>query len=220
MENEKLYKYLEIKDTCRYGLIKYLADALEQLPEINSPKILDIGCGTGVTTLFMADIFNGIIHGIDTNAKSISHLKNKIIKKKLSGKVFTEVISVLNLEFESNLFDIILAEGLLNIIGFEKGLSIAKKYLKINGYFIIHDELKNHNEKIKIFEKHYFKLIDYFELGEDIWWNDYYSCLEIQINSCKDEALRDLFKNDLGEIQMYKKDPSNFISVYYILQNS
>jgi hypothetical protein len=105
------------------------------------------------------------------------------------------------------------------VIGFEKGLSVAKKYLKNNGCFIVHDELKNHEEKLKIIGKHSFSLIYYSELNENIWWNDYYKCLENKIKSCKDKALRELFKIDLTEIEMFRKDPSPFKSVYYILQN-
>lgn len=213
-------KYLMIKDECREGLTKYLYEALYRIPEINSPKILDMGCGTGVTTLLLAEKFNGSIFGIDTDEKSISWLQQKIISLNLTDRVFAKVASALDSDFESFSFDIILAEGLLNIIGFEKGLSIAKKYLKKNGYFIIHDELKNHNEKIRIFETYSFELIYFSELDEKIWWNDYYKCLENQINSCKDKALLKLFQSDLSEIDMFRKDPSPFKSVYYVLQNT
>lgn len=213
-------KYLIIKDECRKGLIKYLSDALSRIPKINSPKILDMGCGTGVTTIFLAEISGGTVYAFDIDSLCISFLTDKIENQNLSDRVTAEVNSVSNLYFDENSFDIILAEGLLNIIGFEKGLSVAKEYLKNNGYFIIHDELKNHIEKTEIIKKYSFELIYHSELDENIWWNDYYKCLENKINSCKDKALLGLLQNDLNEIEMFRKDPSPFKSVYYILQNS
>lgn len=220
MENKTFHKYLEIKDTCRYGLIKYLSDALSRIPKINSPKILDMGCGTGITTLLLADISGSTVYAFDIDLLCISFLKEKIENQNLSDRVSAEVNSASNLDFETNTFDIILAEGLLNIIGFEKGLSIAKKYLKNNAFFIIHDELKNQIEKTEIIKRNSFELIYYSELDDNVWWNDYYKCLENKINSCKDKALLGFFKNDLTEIEMFRKDPSPFKSVYYILQNS
>jgi methylase of polypeptide subunit release factors len=39
------------KDVFRQPLIEYTIKAFNQLPPINQPNILDIGCGTGVPTL-------------------------------------------------------------------------------------------------------------------------------------------------------------------------
>ena len=37
---------LEIKDVCRTNLNRYTRKAFESIPKIDSPNILDIGCGT------------------------------------------------------------------------------------------------------------------------------------------------------------------------------
>ena len=44
--------YFEIKDNCRTGLLKYLERATATIPKIENPKLLDVGCGSGVPTLF------------------------------------------------------------------------------------------------------------------------------------------------------------------------
>jgi len=76
--------------------------------------------------------------------------------------------------------DITLAEGLLNIIGFENGMQKLIRYTKANGYLIIHDELKHDRKKRTFFEKEHLKLLGSFQLNPDVWWNDYYACLENQ----------------------------------------
>jgi cyclopropane fatty-acyl-phospholipid synthase-like methyltransferase len=208
----------EITDSCRKGLIKYLIKAISIIPDIERPFILDIGCGTGVTTLTLADIYTGIIYAVDSNKKSLSRLEEKIKSLNLSKRVITIHSSVFDLKLTDVKFDIILAEGLLNIIGFENGLFTANKYIRENGYFIIHDEIADQNEKLKIMERNGYKLLGSFELNEDIWWNDYYKKMEKEISSYDGKNIKYLFKKELDEIEMYKKNPARFRSMYYILK--
>jgi ubiquinone/menaquinone biosynthesis C-methylase UbiE len=209
---------LEITDTCRKGLIKYLLKALSIIPHLEKPLILDIGCGTGVPTITLADIYAGTIYAVDSNKKSISYLNEKINHLNLSNKIITIHSSVFDLKFTDLKFDIILSEGLLNIIGFENGLQIVSRHIKEDGYFIIHDEAENNNDKLKIIKRNKYKLLDSFELNEDVWWDDYYDELERKITSFSDKKIRDLFKRELDEIEMYNKEPDKFRSMYYILK--
>ena len=54
-------EYFDIKDKCRKGLLKYLSKAISIIPAIEGPLILDVGCGSGVPTLALAEIFNGTL---------------------------------------------------------------------------------------------------------------------------------------------------------------
>ena len=65
-------EYFEIKDNCRKGLLKYLTKAISI---IENPRILDVGCGSGVPTLMIAEKFNGKITAVDTDTKSIDILR-------------------------------------------------------------------------------------------------------------------------------------------------
>jgi len=115
-----------MKDKCGVGLLKHLAEAVSLLPKINNPKILDIGCGTGVPTLWLTENYGGIITAIDTDKHALEWLQMKSADKKLENYVNPLNISFFGLKTESDYFDIILAEGFLNIIGFEwfKGITI------------------------------------------------------------------------------------------------
>lgn len=208
----------EIKDICRKGLIKYLLKAVSLIPHIEKPLILDIGCGSGIPTLALADIYDGIIYAVDSDKTALTRLEEKIKSLNLSDKIITIHSSVFNIKFIEKKFDIVLAEGLLNEIGFKKGLSIINRNIKEKGYCIIHDEYSDHKNKIKIFKKNNYKLIDSFTLNEDIWWNDYCQCLEKKITSYNDKNISKLFKIELQEIQLYKKNPEKFRSIYYIIK--
>lgn len=206
----------KIKDDCRKNLNKYTIQAFSIIPKIENPTILDIGCGTGEPSLAIINNCNGIIYAVDHDEASLSWFNEKVITLNLSDRIKIYHDSILNpLQFKMK-FDIVVAEGLLNVIGFEKGLSILLQNIKNNGYLLIHDELKNDSEKKTFFKKNNLIILDSFQLNDDVWWNEYYNCLEIKIQSLNND---ELFKNEIKEINDYKIDSQSFKSIYYILQN-
>ena len=211
-------EYYQIKDTCREGLLKYLAEAVSLLPKIRNPKILDIGCGTGVPTLWIAENYGGIITAIDTDEHALEWLQMKLADKKLENLVSPINISFFDFKTESDYFDIILAEGFLNIIGFKKGFAKVIRMIKKGGYFLIHDEHKDHDMKCDFIKTRNCELIGTVFMDESIWWNHYYRQLEAGINSIVSKQAQVAFKAELKEIDFYRKDPSQFRSIYYIIR--
>jgi cyclopropane fatty-acyl-phospholipid synthase-like methyltransferase len=207
---------LEIKDECRNNLCRYTIQAFSIIPEIEKPLILDIGCGTGVTLLSLAKKFDGTIYGVDPDMESINRLKKKVSELKLNERIKIFNDSIFNTDLFQFKFNIVLAEGLLNVIGFEKGLPLLISYVKKGGFIIIHDELKDDTEKRTIFESYKLKLLGSFTLNQDVWWNEYYDCLEKKIKNIYNG---NQFENELKEIEGYKKNPLNYKSIYYILHN-
>jgi len=209
-------EYFEIKDNCRKGLLKYLTKAISIIPIIENPRILDVGCGSGVPTLMIAEKFNGKITAIDTDTKSIAIFREKVKELDLSNRVTLTDSSLFDIKVKNNQYDLILAEGLLNVVGFQKGFLKIIKLLKRKGFIIIHDEFQNQNDKIEFIKNNDCKILDSFVLDEQIWWNDYFKCLEKEISSNSNKELLKLFKSDLHEIKLFKKNPSQYTSVYII----
>ena len=187
-------------------------------PVIENPLMLDVGCGSGVPTLALAENFNGTITAVDSDTKSIKRLEEKVKKLNISNRITLHNCSLFDMELEENLFDIILAEGFLNVVGFQKGFLKVIKLLKRNRFFIIHDEFLNHNKKTEFIESNNCKILDSFRLDEHVWWNDYYKCLEKEISSQENKCFLKLFKTDLHEIELFKQNPSQFNSVYYVIE--
>jgi len=59
------------KDLLREGLSKYTRQAFNMLPELDKPRVLDVGCGSGVPTMELARLSNGQIIGLDINQCSL-----------------------------------------------------------------------------------------------------------------------------------------------------
>jgi len=220
MDIKKKYEYFKIRDRCRMRLVKYLEQVLNDLPEFNNPKILDIGCGSGVPTLWLAEKYIGTITAIDTDKQLLGFLEHKIQRKKTSSKIETKNVSFFDLVTEPECYDLILAEGFLNVVGFEMGFKRVIEKIKIGGYFIIHDEYKDNDPKIALIHKNNCKIVNSLLLDETIWWRDFYAQLEIEINTMENAHLRSLFINEIKEMDQYKKNPSLFKSIYYVFLKS
>lgn len=75
------------KDHVRERLNKFTAKAFQMLPRMDKPQILDVGCGSGVTTMKLAELSNGHITALDIDQNAIDRLKRKISESGLSGQV-------------------------------------------------------------------------------------------------------------------------------------
>jgi ubiquinone/menaquinone biosynthesis C-methylase UbiE len=211
------------KDRLRRNLIKYTRKAFHMLPELDKPRILDIGCGSGIPTMELASLSQGEIIGIDIHQPSLDRLARKIKQAGLSDRVKAVNCSMLNMDFPDESFEIIWAEGSTHIIGFETALGEWRRLLKPNGFLVVHDELGNIREKLKQVSNLGYDLLGYFVLGEETWWNEYFAPLEKQIYHMRmkhgnDPKVAALLDSEQREIDMVKQDPARHCSVYLIMK--
>jgi len=112
-------------------------------------------------------------------------------------------------------------------IGFERALKEWRRLLKINGFMVLHDDLPNKEKKLKIIPDCGYVLVNHFQLPDDAWWTEYYEPLEKRINEVRIkykndpkllEVVLEVVKKYQNEINTYRKNPSAFRSIFYILQ--
>ncbi len=220
MKNAVLY---EIRDRCRANLNIYTIDAFEYLPDMNNPCILDLGCGTGVPALLIAQLIDCNITCVDTDKESIDYFKEKIHEHKLQESIEVINKSILETTFPEAYFDIILAEGIFNITGFKKAFGHTIPFLRSGGYFLIHDEFSNRENKIKLFKKHKCELLKEIIISQYDWEGKYINCLKESIIQLKNSNPSVHGKSKVlsalqDEVAYFDKNPSEFKSRYYIIQ--
>ena len=127
------------------------------------------------------------------------------------------------MDFSDESFDIIRSEGSIFIIGFERGLKEWRRFLKPNGFLVVHDEMGNITEKLKQISSCGYDLLEYFTLHEDTWWIEYYAPLEKKVyemrrkNAIEPEVITAL--NAIQrEIDNCKKNPKRCASVFFIMK--
>lgn len=193
------------------------------LPKLGKPRVLDVGCGSGVPTMELARLSDGEIIGLDINQPLLDRVTRKIEEAGLSDRVKTLKYSMFDMDFRDESFDIIWAEGSISVIGFKRGLKMWRRFLKSNGFLVVHDEIGNVTEKLEQVSSCGYDLLEYFTLHEDTWWIEYYAPLEKRINEIRTKHTNDpealvALDNDQREIDMFKKNPRQYGSVFFIMK--
>ena len=212
-------------DGLRKNFVTYTRQAFEMMPRLNRPRILDIGCGTGVPALELASLSDGEIFGIDIDEAALEGFSRKIAAAGLQDRVKAVKCSLFDIEFPNEHFDIVWAEGVIAIIGFEKGLKEWRRFIKPHGYLGIHDDVDDIQRKTEAIPAHGYTIINTFAVPKDTWWDEYYSLLEKRIKKLRNtyradaDVLAMLDKEQRG-IEMFKNEPKYHGSLFYVIQKS
>ena len=209
-------------DGFRAVFLKFTKRAFEMLPKIDKPYILDIGCGSGQSSLELARLSNGRIVGIDIDQEALEKFKVKIEKKNFSNRIEIMNKSLYNTNFPDEKFDILWEEGVLHLLDIHKSLKECLRILKSDGFLVSFETIKWMNVSLEIFPTYGFQLIDHFLLPEKYWWTAYYAPLEKKIKELYQQyqgskELESLKRHE-QEIAMVKKNPKEFDCGFYIMQ--
>jgi len=216
-------KYQAFKDRLRKRLLKYLRKAFRVLPPLDEPRILDIGCGSGVPTMELARLSGGQVIALDIDASLLDRLNKKIEEASLSDRVTALKRSMFEMDFPAESFDIIWAEGSIARIGFSAGLRKWARFLKPGGFLVVHDEEGNVKEKVSQVSIQGYDLLHSFILDERTWWDEYFTPLERQIRETRvkqpvDPKLLALLDADQREVEMVRQNPRRTRSVYFVMK--
>jgi ubiquinone/menaquinone biosynthesis C-methylase UbiE len=239
--------YREIRESVRVRdpmRLLYSRQAYQAIPEINEPRILDIGCGRGEVTLELARISMGEIVGLDVDQASLDELTKSAAEAGLSDRIRIINCSMSEMNFPDESFDIVWAEGSIFVIGFEEGLKAWRRFIKPGGFLVVHEmtwleqnpppEILNHwvttyagikldSENIELIEDCGYELISHFQLPEEVWWHDYYGPLEERLRALREEHKTDqvalkILEEEQHEVDLYKKYSKWYGSAFYIMR--
>jgi ubiquinone/menaquinone biosynthesis C-methylase UbiE len=207
-----------------------------------SINIIDIGCGTGSQTLFLAKELNTEIIAIDFLQPFLDELNKKAENSGLKAKTICSTMD--NLPFSEKTFDIIWSECAIYNIGFYNGIKYWKKFIKQNGYLAVSEATWLKNDRPNEIEEYWrneyskmdtidnnikhlinsgYKIIEHFTLPNYCWENYY---IEIK-NNIKPfleryrnrEDAKEFIEEINFEIRMYEKYKEYYGYEFYIVQN-
>jgi ubiquinone/menaquinone biosynthesis C-methylase UbiE len=171
--------------------------ALSFIENLNDQsRIADLGCGTGGQTMVMAQHALGQIMGIDLFPDFIGLFNRNATKLNLQDRVKGIVGSMDNLPFQEEELDLIWSEGAIYNIGFERGLTEWRKFLKPGGYVAVtegtwftderpdeinqfwvdaYPEIDTIPNKVAILQKAGYKFVASFVLPETCWTEHFFA---------------------------------------------
>ena len=211
------------KDLIRKHLLKYTRKAFRMLPQMDKPRILDVGCGSGIPTTELARLSNGEIMGIDVDQPALDKFTRKIKAAGLTDRVQVVNCSMLDMDFPDGSFNIIWSEGSIYAIGFERGLREWRRFLKADGFMVVHDEQGNVKEKLEQISNCGYELLGYFILSKETWWTEYFAPLEKLIAESRTRytdapKIPEELHRAQREIDMFKKHPERNSSVCFVMK--
>lgn len=204
--------------------------ALRSLP-IKSGDALEIGCGKGVTTLFLAKNSAFNLTALDNDEYSLSCLKEKTKENALEHRITSICASMTALPFEQGQFDPIWSEGSAYIMGIKQALKSWKPFLKHDGYLVISDLIWLTNnpdvEAIEFWQQNYpdmatseyrikemikagYEVIENFTQSEQSWRN-YLEPLKQKITQLDD---KDFTSNSLNDLRKELRIHEQYLGQY------
>jgi ubiquinone/menaquinone biosynthesis C-methylase UbiE len=242
---EYIYELCEALPRSGPGDNEYTRRAFNSIPETQIPPfILDIGCGQGMQTIELAKISNGKIIALDNHQGFLDILIEQAKKQRLEETIIPKNISMLDMDFEEETFDIIWSEGALYFMGFQNGLKRCHQLLKDKGCLAVtelvytvpdppapvaeyfeneYPDIKNIGENIETIKKEGYNLISNFTLPESAWLNNYYLPVEKELPRLNkkyqgNEVALAVFEGFRNEVDFYRKYSKFYSYEFFVMQ--
>ncbi|MCK9169752.1 MAG: class I SAM-dependent methyltransferase [Treponema sp.] len=205
-------------------------------------EIADLACGTGGQTITLAQNTKGNITGLDIFPAFITEFDANIKRHGFQDRVKGIAGSMDALPFGDKKFDVIWSEGAIANIGFEKGLTYWKSFLKEGGYIAVTyeswftderpaeiekfwvdavPEINTIGHNISVMQRAGYKIIAAFSLPESCWTDTYFApqkamqkaFLEDNAQNAAAQTFVDCMKH---EAELYAEYKQYYGYVFYI----
>jgi len=226
---------------CREATLRALA-LLKDLPP--HPRVLDIGCGSGLQTLILAEELKTPILAIDNHRPVLDHLDRAARSRGLD--IETREVSMIDTPFAPESFDLLWAEGSLFIIGVARGLKDFRALLSRGGYLAFTElcwfEAEPPAEIRAYFDRVYpdistvdevrrmavdtgYTVIETFHLPDSAWWDDYYTPMLERMKALKvrNQGVAEaeaVYAACEEEAEMFRRHSGSYGYAFFVLQKT
>ena len=224
---------------CREATLRALG-LLTDLPA--DPRVLDIGCGSGVQTLVLAEKLKTKIVAIDNHRPLLDALN--LSAKQADLDIETRELSMVEMSFAQESFDLLWAEGSIFIIGLLRGLRDFARYLKPSGYLAFtelcwfiddppaevkaffdaeYPDMKTIGEVCQMAADSGYQVIDSFNLPDSAWWDDYYTPMleriqELKLHRAGVAEAEEVYARCEAEIDMFRRNSNCYGYTFFVLR--
>lgn len=207
--------------------------------------IIDLGCGTGASTIVLAKNTDSRILAVDNHESFLDELRGRAEAAGVSERIETRLADMHDLGAEIGRFDIVWSEGAIYVVGFHEGLMRCRDLLKPNGMCAFTEltwlKPEPPAECREFFAQEYapmtdiktniadiedcgYELLYQFTLPDSAWWEPYYLPLERRLELLRQKSPRDTDRLEVigsiqSEIDICRKHQEYYGYVFYLMRS-
>jgi SAM-dependent methyltransferase len=201
------------------------------------PEILDVGCGPGLQTMYLAQMTDGHITAVDNHQPFIDRVIQLSVDHGFDHRINAVNADMNDLDFPENHFDLIWSEGALYSMGFFNALTSLRYLLRPGGWLAASEavwlkEEEPPSEVWDIWKDEYpsistidaniqmirdagYTLKGHFTLPERDWLKEYYAPLEKRLELLQQKYSEDPFALEVIEYSQKEIDDYRKYSDWY-----
>lgn len=206
-------------------------------------EVADIGCGTGASTLALAETLeNARITAVDLFPKFLEVLAERAYEGGFSARVIPHEGSMESLPFGEQSLDLIWSEGAIYNMGFSRGVEAWRRFLRPGGILAVSEitwlrpdppevikqfweseypEIGTAAAKITMLESAGYDTLGYFVLPPSCWIENYYQPTEARIGDflqrhAGNPEARELIEMERQEAAMYRRYQRIYSYGFYV----
>jgi SAM-dependent methyltransferase len=218
-------------------------EALRRLGALPAaPRVLDLGCGGGRSTLVLAETLRTRVIAVDNHQPFLEQLRSAARERGLEHLIETRCADMAAPGARPGSVDLLWSEGAIYFLGFEEGLRLWRPLLAPGGHVAVSEcswlSADPPAEVAAFFRTGYpgmagieenaeraraagFDVVDRFTLPPAAWWDEYYTPLEARMARLAPKApaeLAGVISETRREIELYRRHGDSYGYVFYLLR--
>lgn len=220
-------------------------EALRRLPALPAaPRVLDLGCGSGGSTVILAAALRTKVIAIDIHQPFLNQLQMTARERGLEQLIETRCVDMAAPGVPRDSVDLLWSEGAIHLLGFADGLSRWRPLLAPRGLVAVSEcswlDAHPPAEVARFWREAYpamgsiednvvrarsvgLDALDHFALPAQAWWDDYYAPLErrmAELAPRADPPLAEVIAETRCEIDLFRRFSDTYGYVFYLMRST
>ena len=233
----ELHRGLERQGPGDAEFARALLHSLPSLPA--SPRIADLGCGSGAAALMLASYFAGPILAVDLAREFLDELETRATAAGVADRVTAIQADMGALNWPPKSIDLLWSEGAAYSLGFERALISWRPLLADHGIAVVSemswftrqpdpaalafwkdgyptmaDEAENRERALRAG----YRVLDTRRLPSQAWWDNYYGPLRHRMQTLvANPVLQAVIQETTEEMALFEQFSDQYGYVFYVL---